>query len=162
MNIEAQAAMEFLMTYGWAILVVMVAVGALAYFGVLDPSKMLPESCTGPPGFDCIDRASANSLTGNVVLGLKNNQGFPVVVQNSVSATGDCQSPTIVDINGLPAPGPNAPGWPVNNNQNLVVNINCGGGLPSSGRGKIDVVLTITNSETGLNHDTHITANIVI
>lgn len=28
------AVMEFLMTYGWAILVVLVAIGALAYFGV--------------------------------------------------------------------------------------------------------------------------------
>ena len=32
-------AMEFFMTYGWAILVVLVAVGALAYFGVLDPKN---------------------------------------------------------------------------------------------------------------------------
>jgi len=29
---KSQAAMEFLMTYGWAILVVLVAIGALAYF----------------------------------------------------------------------------------------------------------------------------------
>lgn len=147
------------MTYGWAILVVMVAVGALAYFGVLDPSKMLPESCTGPAGFDCIDKASANSVTGNVVFGLKNNQGFPVVVQNSISTTGDCQNPTIVDINGI-APDPLNPGWPVLNNENLVVNINCVGGFPS-GRGKIDAVLTIINTETGLSHDTHIVANFV-
>lgn len=33
---KCQAAMEFLMTYGWAILVVLVAVGALFYFGVFD------------------------------------------------------------------------------------------------------------------------------
>jgi len=42
---KAQAAMEFLMTYGWAILVVLVAIGALAYFGVLSPDKFLPEKC---------------------------------------------------------------------------------------------------------------------
>ena len=34
-NNKSQAAMEFLMTYSWAILVVLVAIGALAYFGVL-------------------------------------------------------------------------------------------------------------------------------
>ena len=28
--------MEFIMTYGWAILVVLIAVGGLAYFGVLN------------------------------------------------------------------------------------------------------------------------------
>jgi uncharacterized protein (UPF0333 family) len=36
---KGQAAMEFLMTYGWAILVVLAAIGALAYFGVLSPDK---------------------------------------------------------------------------------------------------------------------------
>ena len=40
-------AMEFLMTYGWAILVVLVAVGALAYFGVfnLDKFYFIKDDC---------------------------------------------------------------------------------------------------------------------
>nr|MBI4156960.1 hypothetical protein [Candidatus Woesearchaeota archaeon] len=42
---RGQAAMEFLMTYGWAILVVLIAIGALAYFGVLNPERFLPEKC---------------------------------------------------------------------------------------------------------------------
>lgn len=50
---KGQAAMEFLMTYGWAILVVLVAIGALAYFGVLSPGKYLPEQCIIGPGFSC-------------------------------------------------------------------------------------------------------------
>lgn len=50
---KAQAAMEFLMTYGWAILVVLVAIGALAYFGVLNPARFLPASCTLMPGLSC-------------------------------------------------------------------------------------------------------------
>ncbi|MBU4501736.1 MAG: hypothetical protein KKA79_04035 [Nanoarchaeota archaeon] len=52
---KGQAAMEFLMTYGWAILVVLVAIGALAYFGVLSPARFLPSSCTIGPGFACED-----------------------------------------------------------------------------------------------------------
>lgn len=32
-------AMEFLINYGWAILVVLVMIGTLAYFGVLNPNK---------------------------------------------------------------------------------------------------------------------------
>ena len=35
---KSQVALEFIMTYGWAVLVVLVAVGALAYFGVLMPN----------------------------------------------------------------------------------------------------------------------------
>ena len=38
-NMKGQAAMEFLMTYGWAILVVLLAIGALAAFGVFDMGK---------------------------------------------------------------------------------------------------------------------------
>ena len=40
-NKKSQVALDFLMTYGWAILVVLVAIGALAYFGVLIPDKYL-------------------------------------------------------------------------------------------------------------------------
>ena len=47
--------MEFLMTYGWAILVVIISITALASFGVLRPAKLLPSSCTFEPGISCDD-----------------------------------------------------------------------------------------------------------
>jgi len=37
MEKKGQAAMEFLMTYGWAILAAVIAIGVLAYFGVFSP-----------------------------------------------------------------------------------------------------------------------------
>lgn len=43
MNKKSQACMEFIMTYGWAILVLMVAVGALAYFGVFNKCSFMPK-----------------------------------------------------------------------------------------------------------------------
>ena len=52
---KGQAAMEFLMTYGWAILVVLAAIGALAYFGILSPSRHIPESCIFQQGIACVD-----------------------------------------------------------------------------------------------------------
>ncbi len=52
-NRKSQAALEFLMTYGWAILVVLIVIGALAYFGVLNPTIMLPEKCTFQMGVYC-------------------------------------------------------------------------------------------------------------
>jgi len=79
---KSQAALEFLMTYGWAILVVLVAVGALAYFGVLSPDKFLPAKCTLPSGIACIDhKATAASL----VIVLQNSLGFDVTL-DSISA----------------------------------------------------------------------------
>ena len=52
---KAQAAVEFLMTYGWAILVVLIVTGALAYFGVLNPSNLVPEKCVLGGGLKCTD-----------------------------------------------------------------------------------------------------------
>jgi hypothetical protein len=68
--------MEFIMTYGWAILVVLVMVGALAYFGVLNPTNLLPERCTLPAGFHCRDfRISDSSGQLRVQMTVENKQG---------------------------------------------------------------------------------------
>lgn len=77
MNGKAQAALEFLMTYGWAILVVLVAVGALAYFGVLSPDKFLPAKCILSSGLACIDhKATATQL----VVRTTNSLGYDITI----------------------------------------------------------------------------------
>ena len=40
-NKKGQAAMEFLMTYGWAILAAIIAIGVLAYFGAFSPGRFV-------------------------------------------------------------------------------------------------------------------------
>lgn len=67
---KGQAAMEFLMTYGWAILVVLVAIGALAYFGVLSPAQFLPEKCTlsSGSGLFCDDFSISTTITLNITI----------------------------------------------------------------------------------------------
>src|SRR3989338_3584712 len=69
--------MEFLMTYGWAILVVLVAIGALAYFGVLNPSRFLPSSCTITPGIACTEHKATSA---GVTLLLQNGMGQDLTV----------------------------------------------------------------------------------
>ncbi len=91
---KGQAAMEFLMTYGWAILVVLVAIGALAYFGVLSPQKFLPESCTLVPGLGCDDFAVDDSAV-TVVLSVRNGMGESidasgVNIDTNGDGAGDC------------------------------------------------------------------------
>ncbi|MFH1134358.1 MAG: hypothetical protein V1735_07785 [Nanoarchaeota archaeon] len=73
---KAQAAMEFLMTYGWVIMIVLAAAGALAYLGVLSSTgfaALLPERCTFGAGTDCIERPSISATTVSVTL--RNNLG---------------------------------------------------------------------------------------
>ncbi|MEK6947340.1 MAG: hypothetical protein AABX32_07075 [Nanoarchaeota archaeon] len=73
----AQAALEFLTTYGWAILVILVMVGTLAYFGVLSPGRVLPSRCAFGAEFTCIDY----QLKGDEVrVKLKNSVGVPVEI----------------------------------------------------------------------------------
>ena len=76
---KGQAAMEFLMTYGWAILVVLAAIGALAYFGVLSPDRFLPEKCTLPSGMACLDFTAS---TSSIVMVIQNSGGFDMNTVN--------------------------------------------------------------------------------
>lgn len=50
---RGQAALEFLTTYGWAFMVILVMIGALAYFGILSPDRFLPQRCNVGPEFSC-------------------------------------------------------------------------------------------------------------
>ena len=76
---KSQAAMEFLMTYGWAILVVLAAIAALAYFGVLSPEKFLPENCKIAPGINC---AGFKVSTGSTTLVLQNGYGKDLIIDS--------------------------------------------------------------------------------
>lgn len=86
MTKKAQAAMEFLMTYGWAILVVLVVIGALAYFGVLNPTGMLPDKCFLEVGLNCKDYAILSDK--GVVLKIENGKGIDLKLV-SMNITGD-------------------------------------------------------------------------
>ena len=81
---KCQAAMEFLMTYGWAILVVLAAIAALAYFGVLSPEKFLPEKCILQPGIACV---SHKVETTKVTLVISNGLGRTISI-NSIDVGG--------------------------------------------------------------------------
>ena len=76
---KSQAAMEFLMTYGWAILVVLAAIAALAYFGVLSPEKFLPEKCILAPGLACV---SHKVTPTEITLIISNGLGRTITVDS--------------------------------------------------------------------------------
>ncbi|MEM3202167.1 MAG: hypothetical protein QXY21_00685, partial [Candidatus Micrarchaeaceae archaeon] len=44
---KAQSAMEYLMTYGWAILIIAVVLGALFSLGVFNPMSFAPKASPG-------------------------------------------------------------------------------------------------------------------
>jgi hypothetical protein len=76
---KGQAALEFLTTYGWALLVILVMIGALVYFGLLNPSRALPSRCDAPPGFQCKDyQITEDSVS--VIINNKNGEGLQNVI----------------------------------------------------------------------------------
>ena len=78
-NLKSQAALEFIMTYGWAILVVLVAIVALASFGVLSPDRFLPSKCTLQPGIGCQDykvETPGTNAKGKILVILTNGLGY--------------------------------------------------------------------------------------
>jgi len=130
---KGQAALEFLMTYGWAILVVLAAIAALAYFGVLSPDRFLPEKCTLPSGLACLDfKADATGLT----LMIQNSFGFDmntvVVNVNGTGCSADATGPTSL-ING----------------EKGTFAVAC---TPPPGKFKGTLTVSFVNQETGLAH----------
>jgi len=130
---KAQAAMEFLMTYGWAILVVLVAIGALAYFGVLSPDNLLPRKCTLEQGIACKEH---KVTSGTVTVVLENGMGYDLTgVVASVEGCGSSASQSL------------------NNGDRATIAITCASNTTSSKfAGDINVTYTLPSDAGGLSH----------
>lgn len=61
-----QVTLEFLMTYGWAILIIMVVIAILFYLGVFTPTQYAPSTCQLPTGLSCF----AYKISGSGILTL--------------------------------------------------------------------------------------------
>ena len=106
---NAQAALEFLTTYGWAFLVILIMIGALAYFGILNPGKVLPSRCNFGAEFACLDYQI--SVTGNAFkLKLKNNAGLPINI-DAAKITLSSEGATIYSCTLNPAAQLPITGW---------------------------------------------------
>jgi len=88
---KSQAALEFLTTYAWAFLLILIMVGALAYLGVLSPTKLLPDRCNFGSEISCNkDKMVVNNLddfTLNITL--KNNFGSTVKITDATTIVSD-------------------------------------------------------------------------
>jgi len=86
---KGQAAMEFLMTYGWAILAAIIAIGVLAYF-YFSPGDMGANAAVlNAPFYVEAWNAGAHDTAGTVGLGIKNNgQDTLTISEVKVTVTG--------------------------------------------------------------------------
>ena len=100
MRRKGQAAMEFLMTYGWAIVVVLAAIGALAYFDVLNPGKLLPDKTIFPSPIPHTDNALIKASTNSMEIPMRNNINFPITLPLTGSVTNGGTECTAVTLSG--------------------------------------------------------------
>ena len=94
---KGQAAMEFLMTYGWAILVVLIAIGVLIFL-VGNPSNLVGDRIGTP--FNCGTSLTADAgVDGTVTFELTNglSNSVTIVGANDIALTGSAYSAACID-----------------------------------------------------------------
>jgi hypothetical protein len=102
---KAQSAMEYLMTYGWAILIIAVVLGALFSLGVFSSSNLLGSACIASSGYLCQTptyvhgTVASGSTAGNILVTLGQNTGTNWATANFVFVP----SGTALTSSGLPS-----------------------------------------------------------
>ncbi len=76
---KGQSAVEYVTTYGWAILFLVIVIGAILGSGILTPSYFMSEECYLGPNLPCAFQLYKNGDDTNIALGVSN--GFPYKVQ---------------------------------------------------------------------------------
>jgi len=132
MKKRGQAALEFLMTYGWAIFMMLTVIGALFYFGAFDVDQFVVERCQFSTGIICIDSVIAP-------------EGVTIAIQNAMS----------IDIEDIALVIPDCSGIPIE-----ILKIDSGSyhlftddcSLPTGGRFKSQLIFNYTNPQSTLEH----------
>lgn len=104
---RGQSAIEFLTTYGWSFMILLVAIGALSYIGVFDLSFFVPESCNFGGGIGCpIFALEKDDTSFAVNVQFSNALGDRIEVVNMAVKDADleeyCLANDLTDVAGNP------------------------------------------------------------
>jgi hypothetical protein len=86
MKMRGQTAIEYLMTYGWAILIILIVAGVLAYYGIFAPAGFLGPTARGFGQVQVLNPWAVSSA--GMTLNLANRVGGAIAV-TEVNATID-------------------------------------------------------------------------
>ena len=76
--------MDFLMTYGWAILAAIIAIGVLAYFGVFSPGKLVGnQQLINTPFY--IDAAVISAVDDTITMEITQNLGESITLRGATT-----------------------------------------------------------------------------
>ncbi len=86
---KSQSALEYMMTYGWAILVIVIVAGVLYSLGIFSPSSSLSTTITGFSGLSVTQAGCVNSVNNQILeLYVTNTVGYPVNI-TKINTTGN-------------------------------------------------------------------------
>jgi hypothetical protein len=77
---KGQTAIEYLMTYGWAILIILIVAGVLAYYGIFAPAGFLGPTARGFGQVQVLNPWSLTAANGALTLNLENRVGGTIEV----------------------------------------------------------------------------------
>lgn len=141
MNNKGQSALEYLMTYGWALVVIIIVIAALFAFGIFNPPSA--GTCTGANKFLYKD----HSVSGGVItLALGNGAGSSVDINN-----------VIYGNDFIPAAFVSATPDPASNGADFQIVSDTAGPVAGSGGYSGTIQVNYTNTNTGLPHSETIT-----
>lgn len=78
-NHKAQSAVEYLTTYGWAIMIIAIVLSVIFYFGVFSPGRFINTQCIFPADFSCLN--SFMSTNGVIVINIQQSTPYTINIK---------------------------------------------------------------------------------
>ncbi len=113
--VKLQSAMEYLVTYGWVIMVTAIALVGLYSLGVFGSLNSAPQQCVAPTGFECVTYAM--NVNGIVRLTMLQDTSNPI----NVTGIGCYQSLAYRNVRAPYNPPSNKLYMPVGSQRNFTV-----------------------------------------
>ncbi|MDD5337324.1 MAG: hypothetical protein PHS02_02470 [Candidatus ainarchaeum sp.] len=79
---KGQVAIEYLMNYGWAILVLAIVIAAIMLTGVFNPTYYVMEECYLGTSFRCAAQMVSQPTDAQLALNITNTMSYPVRIKN--------------------------------------------------------------------------------
>ena len=95
---KAQAAIEFLTTYSWAIMIIFLTIGALTYFDIFNTNRFLSERCDTGAQISCME--ATVSEAGDFQIRLVNNYQVPIEIKSVTVDTSTANIGTSLAVGG--------------------------------------------------------------
>lgn len=86
---KGQAAMEYLMTYGWALVLLVAVIAALMATGAFNPSYLVSEECTLQPDLSCGNDLlyKQDASTTVLLVQIDNGLGYDIILKDAKVTT---------------------------------------------------------------------------